>query len=539
MALMFPIVMLVAERLQRRGAVVRRATGSTAAQMQIGALTAFLQLPDADPDVGHDGDLHGDDGAARRGLRRADRRGARHRVLGACRRPTPVTELPGARRAGAARRRLPLPGRRARRCCATSRFRADAGQTTAIIGSTGAGKTTLLVADPAAVRRHRRRGAGRRRRRARARPGAAVARGSGWCRSGRTCSPARSPATCATATRTPPTSELWHGARGRPGPRLRRGDARTGWTRPIAQGGTNVSGGQRQRLAIARALVRRAGDLPVRRLVLRARPRHRRPAARRAAAGHRATPPWSIVAQRVSTIIDADQIIVLDDGAIVGVGTHDELLRDLPDVRRDRRVAARRGGGGMSERPRRSDAGRASAEPRPAAAAGGRPARRAGGPPWMSAGMPAEKSMNFGPSARRLLGRLRPNAAALVGGARARPSSAWRCRVLGPKILGHATDLIFAGVDRQAAARRASPRSRPSRPRARRGNDNFADLLAADATSCPGAGIDFAALGARAAAGARCSTSARRPVRLAAGLPAQRRRAAHRAAGCAPTSRTS
>ena len=86
----------------------------------------------------------------------------------------------------------------------------------------------------------------------------------------------------------------------------------------ITQGGTNVSGGQRQRLSIARALVVRARDLRVRRLVLGARPRHRCPAARRAGTAHRPTPPCCIVAQRVSTIADADQILVLDDGELVG-----------------------------------------------------------------------------------------------------------------------------------------------------------------------------------------------------------------------------
>ena len=84
---------------------------------------------------------------------------------------------------------------------------------------------------------------------------------------------------------------------------------------PIAQGGTNVSGGQRQRLAIARALVKgpaldAATDARLR-AALRART---------------ADATVLIVSQRVSTIMDADQIVVIDDGAVVGVGTHSELL---------------------------------------------------------------------------------------------------------------------------------------------------------------------------------------------------------------------
>ncbi|HEX5510102.1 MAG TPA: ABC transporter ATP-binding protein [Actinomycetales bacterium] len=98
---------------------------------------------------------------------------------------------------------------------------------------------------------------------------------------------------------------------------------------PIAQGGTNVSGGQRQRLAIARALVRRptiylfddsfsALDLGT-------------DARLRAALRPRTTDATVIVvAQRVSTIMDADQILVLEDGSVVGVGTHGELLNTCP-----------------------------------------------------------------------------------------------------------------------------------------------------------------------------------------------------------------
>jgi len=97
----------------------------------------------------------------------------------------------------------------------------------------------------------------------------------------------------------------------------------------IAQGGTNVSGGQRQRIAIARALVKRpeiyifddsfsaldqATDARLRQALGRSLP----------------GATMVIVAQRISTIIDADQIIVLEDGRVVGLGTHEELLECSP-----------------------------------------------------------------------------------------------------------------------------------------------------------------------------------------------------------------
>ncbi|MEH0544209.1 ABC transporter ATP-binding protein [Streptomyces sp. B21-105] len=96
---------------------------------------------------------------------------------------------------------------------------------------------------------------------------------------------------------------------------------------PIAQGGTNVSGGQRQRLAIARTLVQRpeiylfddsfsALDYAT-------------DAALRAALGREtAEATVVIVAQRVATIRDADRIVVLDEGRVVGTGTHRELMAD-------------------------------------------------------------------------------------------------------------------------------------------------------------------------------------------------------------------
>ncbi len=98
-----------------------------------------------------------------------------------------------------------------------------------------------------------------------------------------------------------------------------------GLNAPIAQGGTNVSGGQRQRLAIARALVKKSEiyvfDDSFSALDTATDARLRRALAKAEKGATRI-----IVAQRVSTIVDADQILVLEDGEIVGRGTHDELL---------------------------------------------------------------------------------------------------------------------------------------------------------------------------------------------------------------------
>lgn len=100
-----------------------------------------------------------------------------------------------------------------------------------------------------------------------------------------------------------------------------------GYDSPVAQGGSNVSGGQKQRLAIARAIAKdpkiylfddsfSALD-------------YKTDAALRQALGRKASNATVlIVAQRISTILHADQILVLDDGRIAGKGTHEELLKN-------------------------------------------------------------------------------------------------------------------------------------------------------------------------------------------------------------------
>jgi ATP-binding cassette subfamily B multidrug efflux pump len=119
-------------------------------------------------------------------------------------------------------------------------------------------------------------------------------------------------------------------------------------------------------------------------------------------------------------------------------------------------------------------------------------ARPGGGPPWMSMGQPAEKSMNFGPSARRLLTRLRPERLqVLIVVALAVVSVT--LSVLGPKILGHATNLIFAGFIGKQLPANVTLQQAVAHARAS-GNGHYADLLARS-SAVPGHGIDFTAVG--------------------------------------------
>ena len=94
----------------------------------------------------------------------------------------------------------------------------------------------------------------------------------------------------------------------------------------VAQGGTNFSGGQRQRLSIARALVKKA-DLYIFDDSFSALDFKTDAALRHALAEEVADAAVLIIAQRINTILTADQIVVLKDGCIQGLGTHDELMR--------------------------------------------------------------------------------------------------------------------------------------------------------------------------------------------------------------------
>ncbi|MCQ4120366.1 ABC transporter ATP-binding protein [Rhodococcus tibetensis] len=206
-------------------------------------------------------------------------------------------------------------------------FRAEPGKTTAIIGGTGSGKTTLLSLIPRLID---------------ATSGTVTVSGIDvrrldldFLRSGIGLVPQRPylfSGTVSTNLRygKPDASdeELWHALEIAQAADFVRAMPE-GLDTPIAQGGTTVSGGQRQRLAIARALVRRPSiylfDDSFSALDLTTDAR-----LRAALEPETADACVIIVAQRVSTIVEADQILVLEDGAIVGIGTHDHLLDTCP-----------------------------------------------------------------------------------------------------------------------------------------------------------------------------------------------------------------
>ncbi|MDF1479997.1 ABC transporter ATP-binding protein [Leifsonia sp. H3M29-4] len=123
-----------------------------------------------------------------------------------------------------------------------------------------------------------------------------------------------------------------------------------------------------------------------------------------------------------------------------------------------------------------------------------RPAPRrgpGGGGPFGQAGMPVEKSMNFGPSAKRLLGRMRPHRAALVLALLFSVASV-TLSVIGPKLLGDGTNIIFSGVVSSQLPSGMTQKQLIEQLRAS-GDDQRADFLSG-MTLTPGAGIDFSAL---------------------------------------------
>ncbi|MER7443202.1 ABC transporter ATP-binding protein [Micromonospora avicenniae] len=239
---------------------------------------------------------------------------------------TPVVEVPGRAELELRDVRFQYPGA-AEPVLRDISFRVTPGTTTAIIGSTGAGKTTLLSLIPRLVD---------------VTDGAVLVDGTDvrdlapdelWRRIGLVPQrPYLFTGTIASNLRygNPDATDedLWAA--------LEIAQAAdfvaqmpSGLDAPIAQGGTNVSGGQRQRLAIARALVRKPEiylfDDSFSALDLGTDARLR--AALRPVTADAAV---VIVAQRVSTIVDADQIIVLENGGIVGMGRHEELLESSP-----------------------------------------------------------------------------------------------------------------------------------------------------------------------------------------------------------------
>ena len=219
-------------------------------------------------------------------------------------------------------------------------FALNRGETTAVIGNTGSGKSTIAklmlrlfdVTDGAILVGGRDlRSLPQRESRAHV----AYVPQQAWLFSGTIADNLRHGAPDAT------DEELWHALDVAQATFVR--ELPDGLAARVSQGGKNFSGGQRQRLAIARALVRKA-DLYVFDDSFSALDYKTDAALRHALKGELADAATLIIAQRVSTIRDATQIVVLDEGCVVGLGTHDELMATC-EAYREIEESQTRGGG--------------------------------------------------------------------------------------------------------------------------------------------------------------------------------------------------
>ena len=209
----------------------------------------------------------------------------------------------------------------------------------------------------------------------------------------------------------------------------------------IEQGGTNVSGGQRQRLSIARALIRRP-DIYVFDDSFSALDLATDARLRAALVPYTRDAAVVIVAQRVSTISTADNILVLEDGAVIGRGTHDELIATArPTPRSSSRRSARRARHDDHRRPRGDeelDLAAPEIARRRAVELGRRPRRAVEGL--------QERAAAAGPDARAACG----SSSSFVARARDRQRRRSTCSARASSATR--TDIIVSGVDQRRAA---------------------------------------------------------------------------------------